>query len=132
MTEVEKVYTLKVMPPFDQLSDADLTLIARVAETREFAEGSIVHAEAMPFHRLYLLISGSWRGATGPMPRILGVGSLVAGLPFPEEVVAGPEGARCLTIRKSHFDTIANEIPELLLGFIALPPAAPGEVAPFR
>lgn len=126
MTEIEKMFLLKALPPFDRLRDPDLVLIAQVIETQRYGPGEVVHPDAEPFRRLYILVEGGWQGPASPAPRVLGVGSLLYGAAAPGAIVAGEAGAVAITIRKTHFHTIANETPELLLGFIAQPATAEG------
>lgn len=119
MTLVEKLFALKTTPPFDRLRDTELALVASAAGVREFAPDEVIHPGTDPFPRFYLLASGTWCGPGPTLPRTLGAGSLLYGHAAPGTITAGPEGAVCLTIAQTHFHTVANECPDLLLGYIA-------------
>lgn len=119
MTLVEKLLAFKVTPPFDALRDTELALIAAAAREHRFAAGETIHPGPEPFTRFHLLVSGGWTGPDGPLPRTLGLGSLLYGQPAPGAIMAAPDTETvCLVIGKSHFHTIANECPELLLGYL--------------
>ena len=121
MTQVDIVFALKALPPFDRLRDTELTLIASIGRVLHYEPGATVHPDEQPFHRLYLRLTGDWSAAAQPAPAILGVGSLLFGNPAPGPIVAGPAGAVAVSIQKSQFHTIVNETPELLLGFLQQP-----------
>jgi CRP-like cAMP-binding protein len=122
MSLAHRFFALKSVPPFDRLRDAELALIADVAQERTCAPGAVVHANAEPFRRLYVRLEGDWQFSDGqPAPAVLGVGSLLFNQPAPGAVLAHPtRGARCAVIGKDHFHTICNECPELLLGFLEM------------
>jgi signal-transduction protein with cAMP-binding, CBS, and nucleotidyltransferase domain len=118
MTLVEKILALKATPPFDGLRDNELALIASAATQRHFAAGETIHAGGEPLGRFHLLVHGSWESPTAmPLPRTLGAGSLLYDLPAPL-VQAGPDGAECLVIARSHFHTVTAECPEVLIGYL--------------
>lgn len=126
MTTLEKLLALKITAPFDRLRDAELELIAAAAGDRRFLPGQLIHAGGAPLPRLYVLIEGGWTSPTGPLPRTLGVGSLLFDLPVAEPITAAADtGALCLVISRNHFHTIAMECPELLLGCLAAPAETP-------
>lgn len=123
MTLVEKILALKTTPPFDGLRDNELALIASAAVQRHFAAGETIHPGDQPFGRFHLLVRGSWSSPSGPLPSTLGTASLLYDVPAPA-VTAGPEGAECLVIARSHFHTIAAECPEVLIGYLTSQAAA--------
>lgn len=126
MTLVAKLLALKTTPPFDRLSDAELTLIAAHARVREFAPGEMIHAGTAPFLHFLLLAQGGWSCPGQALTPTLGVGSLLFGLPSPGTVTAdSASGAVCLVISKAHFHTIAHECPDLLLGYLLQEEASP-------
>jgi signal-transduction protein with cAMP-binding, CBS, and nucleotidyltransferase domain len=117
MTLVEKILALKTTPPFDGLRDNELALIASAAVQRHFAAGETIHAGGEPLGRFHLLVRGAWTSPAGPLPRTLGLASLLYDLPSPA-VTAGPEGAECLVLARSHFHTVTAECPEVLIGYL--------------
>ncbi|HWA09035.1 MAG TPA: hypothetical protein VG838_06160 [Opitutaceae bacterium] len=117
MTLVEKILVLKTTPPFDGLRDNELALIGSAAVQRNFTAGETVHPGGAPLGRFHLLVKGSWTSPAGPLPRTLGVASLLYDLPAPA-VTAGPGGAECLVIARSHFHTVTAECPEVLIGYL--------------
>jgi CRP-like cAMP-binding protein len=119
MTLVEKIIALKTTPPFDALRDNELALIASAAVQRHFTPGQMIHSGGEPFARFHLLVSGSWASGSGPAPRALGVASLLFDQPEPAAIHAGPDGAECLVIGRSHFHTVVTECPDILLGYLA-------------
>lgn len=122
MSGVHRFFALQETPPFDRLRESELALIADVALERTYAPGEAVHPGREPFSRLYVLLEGQWQYADGqPAPRLLGVGSLLFDQPASGAVTAHPDvGARVVTIGKSHFHTICNQCPEVLLGLLEM------------
>ena len=68
-----------------------------------------------------LLLGLLWRWLApqqeGVAQMLLGVASLLYDLPSPA-VTAGPEGAECLVLARSHFHTVTAECPEVLIGYL--------------
>lgn len=124
MTLVEKILALKTTPPFDGLRDNELALIASAALQRHFPAGETINPADEPFSRFHLLVRGSWESPAGPLPRTLGVASLLYDAPAPL-VTAGPDGAECLVIARSHFHTVMAECPEVLIGYLTSQAGAP-------
>ncbi|MEW6754653.1 MAG: cyclic nucleotide-binding domain-containing protein [Candidatus Latescibacterota bacterium] len=124
MTQVEKIFALQRVSPFDRLYDAELTLVAEVARDRRYPPGETVVSERAPLQSLYVVVQGGVYSADGtPAPRVVGIHSLLFDLPFTDTLRASPEeGAVCLVIGKSHFHTIVNACSELVIGLLEGPP----------
>lgn len=129
MTLIEKMLALKRTPPFDRLYDAELTLIAEVARDRRYGPGEVVVSASRPLQNLYVVVEGGLRCADGSSAwHVVGVESLLFDLPHAEDLTAAPgDGAACLLIAKSHFYTIVNACPELVVGLLDGPAARAAE-----
>ena len=119
MSPVEIMFALRSKAPFDSLTDGELEIVSGVAVERCFAPGSLVLGPGEPFQRLLIKLDGSWFLKDRELPDLLGIESLLAGAEGPGEILAGKEGARCLTFARGHFFTLINECPTLLLSLLS-------------
>jgi signal-transduction protein with cAMP-binding, CBS, and nucleotidyltransferase domain len=131
MTLIEKMLALKRTPPFDRLYDAELTLIAEVARERHYAPGEVIISQRRPVHHLVVVVDGETDSeGESRGPRLTGVASLLFDAPVTQTVSASrQDGATCLLIAKSHFHTIVNACPELVVGLLEGHGAAAGAPA---
>lgn len=120
MTPMEIMFALGRQPPFDRLTDPELEIAASVASERHFEAGELVLNAGDSFRRVLILLDGAWTCEERPLPRLLGVRSLLSGQEGPGEVRAGAEGAHCLTLTRGHFFTLVNECPALLLALLSM------------
>jgi signal-transduction protein with cAMP-binding, CBS, and nucleotidyltransferase domain len=119
MTLSEKMFALKSVAPFDTLRDGELALIAQEARVREFGPNEVVCGAEKPIRSLHVAVAGQVlrQGDSAVIP-IAGVTALLFNQETNEMLIAGPEGATCLLIRRGNFFTIANECPNLLVGLL--------------
>ncbi len=121
MKLVERVFELRSIPLFDQLGQAELVVIAEVVAAKQFAPGEAVARVGQVLQRLYAVSEGNVLREDGSgLPRVFGVGALLADRSLGQGLKAGDEGAQCLLISKGHFFRILNEFPEFTLGCIAV------------
>ncbi len=122
MKLIGRVFALKKIPPFQELLDAELCLIARIAHPRRYPPNGIIAGAGTPLSRLYIVVEGHLQLADGTMlPRILGVGSLMFEQTAPRDILAAPgRETLCLTINKHHFFTLIHECPAFVLGLLKL------------
>jgi signal-transduction protein with cAMP-binding, CBS, and nucleotidyltransferase domain len=121
MTLSEKIFALKSVPPFDVLRDSELALIAQEARVKQYAPSTAVSNADRPIRRLHVVTQGEVRPAAGgdALP-VFGVKPLLFNQNAEEPLIAGVDGATCLTIKRGNFFTIANECPGLIVGFLDL------------
>ena len=119
MSPVETMFALRRKAPFDSLTDGELEIASSVAVERRFPPGALILGPGEPFNRLLIKLEGSWLLKNRELPDLLGIESLLAGAGGPGEILAGEEGARCLTFTRGHFFTMINECPTLLLSLLS-------------
>ncbi|MFC1575238.1 hypothetical protein ACFL5A_01150 [Gemmatimonadota bacterium] len=135
MNTVERVFAIRVTPPFDRLYDSEIAQIAKAVRVRELAPGEILAPADRPLRYLVILTKGGIDLGGEPAPVVFGQESLLLGTPLGDDAVAGPEGATCLLLQRAHFLTVFRECPWLLIDLmegsgVGLP--APGAAAPVR
>jgi signal-transduction protein with cAMP-binding, CBS, and nucleotidyltransferase domain len=116
MSVVDSILALRRLPLFEHLDDVEIGLVARACRLREFAPGEPVAAGGHPLRHLHVLIDGSVECAGIALPHVFGETSLLLGHLPRATLLAGPAGARCLLLGRSHFFTLVNECPQLLAG----------------
>ncbi|GAB1488827.1 hypothetical protein MASR2M8_12740 [Opitutaceae bacterium] len=113
-----RMLALRKIPPFDRLSEAELILIAEVAELRLFEPGQIAHNSGSPLGCLWVTIAGELIAEDGrPAGQINGLSALLANALTPG-LRAGPAGAEILVITKGYFFTLTRECPAFVLGLL--------------
>ncbi|MFB3787639.1 MAG: cyclic nucleotide-binding domain-containing protein [bacterium] len=120
MNLITRVFVLKKIPPFQELLDSELCLIARIARSRRYPPGGVIAGAGTPLSRLYIVAEGYLQLADGTvLPRILGLASLLFEQTAPLDVMAAPgRETVCLTINKDHFFTLIHECPAFVLGLL--------------
>ncbi|MES2465262.1 MAG: cyclic nucleotide-binding domain-containing protein [Armatimonadota bacterium] len=127
----QRLFALKVTPPFDRLRDAELASIAEAAQSRFYADGDLIFGPNRPLQELLVVVSGKWVFA-GDNPetsfddvigqRVIGVLNLLFDTEAGGSLLtpAGGGGLQCLAVSKAHFFTAVNECPALTAGFLEL------------
>lgn len=119
MNMIDRLFTLRSSPPFDQLRDAELVLIAAAVRTKAYEAGEVIGVPGRALRHLYVRVSGSATTGNGDeLPDVFGAVSLLFGSPLEETIRAGSDGATYLLIRRAHFHTILNECPGLIVGLL--------------
>jgi signal-transduction protein with cAMP-binding, CBS, and nucleotidyltransferase domain len=119
MTLIDRLFALRTSPPFDQLRESELVLIAAAVRPKTFEAGEVIGEAGRPLRHLYVNIDGG--AVMGPgteAPRVFGAVSLLFGTPLDQSIRAGTEGATYLLVRRAHFHTILNECPGLIVGLL--------------
>ena len=108
MKRMERLFALKSIPSFGQLSDAELAIIADIAVERIYKPGEPVCRSDTILESLYVVVDGTVRDEQGAaLPELIGPASLLFGLATTGPVNACSEsGAVCLVVGKAHFFTL--------------------------
>ena len=119
MNMIEKLFALRGSPPFAQLRDSELVLIAAAARPRTYEPGELIGLPGRPLRHLFVVVEASAVTAAGTeLPKAFGAVSLLFGSPLEVPVRAGPAGVTCLLVRRAHFHTILNECPGFVVGLL--------------
>ena len=121
MNVVDRVFAVRMTPPFDRLYDSEIAQIARAVRVRELAPGEVLAAAERPLKYLVMVTRGQIDMGGEPAPPVFGHDSLLLGTPLPGEATAGPEGATCLLLLRAHFLTVIRECPWILMELMAGP-----------
>ncbi|MEX2570084.1 MAG: hypothetical protein WD737_02195 [Gemmatimonadota bacterium] len=119
MNMIDRLFALRTTPPFDQLHEGELVLIAAALRMRRYAPDEVLAVAGRSLRNMYLTADGVVTTASGAqLPRVFGAASLLFGTSVDETLRAGPEGCTCLLVRRAHFHTIVNECPGLVVGLL--------------
>lgn len=120
MKRMEKLFALKVLRCFGQLSDSELAIVADIAVERVYKPGESLCRSDTVLESLYVVVEGAVRDEQGAaLPEMIGPASLLFGIPTAGALNAcHEEGAVCLVVSKAHFFTLIHECPALLLGLL--------------
>lgn len=119
MNMINRLFALRSSPPFDQLKDAELVLIAAAVRARRYEPGELIGQAGRPLRNLFVVVGGEVASDGGEeIPTVFGATSLLFGTSLKHPIRAGLKGATCLLIRRAHFHTILNECPGLIIGLL--------------
>jgi signal-transduction protein with cAMP-binding, CBS, and nucleotidyltransferase domain len=119
-TEIEKMFMLKAIRPFDTLDERTLFNIVEVMRLTRFEEGAEILAPNMVSNELIIVVEGEILNPENNSVTIAGVYSLLNDTVVENRLIAGKNGCRCLRIGKGHFLTSIYESPSLLTELIQL------------
>ncbi len=124
MSPMERVLALRRIPLFADLSPADLSTLAAIAEERTYADAEVIAAEGEMGDELHIIVSGSvhvMRGdrASEPIARrgpgdVVGEMSIISRAPRVASLVADGN-VRTVVIGQREFESIIRERPEVSL-----------------
>lgn len=114
MTSVERLFALRCLPLLDRLRDAEIGLVARACQVRDYGSGEQVASADRPLQHLHVIAEGSVEREGARLPRVFGEASLLLGRVPGAPLIAGSSGARCLLLARGHFFTLVNECPWLM------------------
>lgn len=130
MNVIERVFALRVTPPFDRLYDSEIAQIARAARVQELAAGESLASADRPLRYLVIVTKGRIDLGGEPAPAVFGQESLLLGTPLGVDAVAGPGGATCLLLLRTHFLTVFQECPWILMELMEEPRGVLGARGP--
>lgn len=122
MNIIEKLYSLKKLDCFAEISDLDLARIADSAIERTYEPNEIFCTAGKTLSRMYIVISGALKRADGrKTPPMFGPASLLLDMQVNEEITASADGACCLVLERGVFFTIIYQHPSIILNLLSMP-----------
>lgn len=115
----QRLFELQQAVPFNRIPDVDLMLIADVAKERSFAPGEIICRGGESLRELYIVVAGNLRCGEREITGVYDIPRLLLDRNGVETTYAGPSGATCLSISRSHFYTIVREFPIILVDLLS-------------
>lgn len=125
MNLIERVFALRLTPPFDRLYDSEIAQLARAAREQTLAAGESLAPGDRPLRFLVIVTKGRIDLGGEPAPAVFGEESLLLGTALGADAVAGPEGATCLLLLRAHFLTLFRECPWILMKLMEGPEGVP-------
>lgn len=117
---VDRMLRLTEVAPFGVLKETELLLVAQNMQPRRYLAGQTIIAEGQIAEVMIVTLTGSAfarsDASQAPEPKIIGASSILFGVPFNREVLAGPEGMTALCLAKPHLFTLARECPDFIVG----------------
>lgn len=118
MLLIDRLFALQEIHPFTLLSREERTVVAEVAVVETFRQNQLLCSSGMALNRLIILVEGEFEEGHSPMAgKILGVDSLLFGLPQSQDLRCISNTGVCLSLSKSHFYTMIRELPIFLSAY---------------
>jgi signal-transduction protein with cAMP-binding, CBS, and nucleotidyltransferase domain len=120
MTLADRIFLLRGARAFGRLYDSEIGAIAAACRVRMYGPGEVVARPGRPLRHLHVVADGRVLDEkAGPLPTVFGATSLLTGQPLDAALSADPvTGATCLLLSRTHFFTLVNEYPPLLVNLL--------------
>ena len=116
MQIIDRILSLRKLDTFRYTSDRELILLAETMGARHFSPAQVILEKGKIGEQLYVVIEGSTQvGSFSSSEELLGLESIILGIPHRHTWAAGPEGADCLTLDRAYVFTLVHECPSILL-----------------
>lgn len=119
-SEIDKMFLLKSIQPFDRLDERTLFNISEVMRLTKFEPNQIILPGGEVSNEVIIVVDGEIRDKNGNSPKIAGLYSILNDLLIEDKLVSGAIGCKCLRIGKGHFLTTVYECPSILTELIQL------------
>ncbi len=134
MPVMDRVLFLQNVPLFEELSLADLLVIAEVAQEETFADGELLGVEGEIGEDLHIVASGTVRVETGGTQiarrgrgDVVGELSLITRHPRIASIVADGD-VRAIRIGRREFESMVHDRPDIAIGVMRVLAHRLGEV----
>jgi len=119
-SEIDKMFLLKSVQPFDKLDERTLFNISEVMRLSKFEPNQIILPENEVSNEVIVLVDGGIMDIDGNSVVIAGINSILIDTVVENRLIAGENGCKCLRIGKGHFFTTVYECPSILTDLIQL------------
>lgn len=119
MTLTQKVFTLKSIKPFDELTDSELILLADIIQVKRYKKDSTIYLKENSLFNLYVIVEGKVVDEEkNEIKRNFGLKELLNDDVIEKSFYAYDEVTLFL-ISKAHLLTLLYESPSLMIGFLS-------------
>lgn len=121
MTLTEKIFTLKSIKPFNQLSDDELILVANTIEEKHYKDGVQIYSKGTNIYSMLMITEGkvTINNEKEYNNRYIGFQELVNDDVLDYDIYASGD-VTLLTLSKAHLLTTLYESPSIMIGFLEL------------
>ncbi len=120
MTLTEKIFLLKSIPPFNNLSDSELILTANITQVKTYMNEAIIYTEGNELYNLFIIANGEVITSNNKkIKHHFGFNELVKDEVINENICALGE-VTMLLISKAHLLTLLYESPSIMIDFLSL------------
>lgn len=119
-SEIDKMFLLKSVQPFDKLDERTLFNISEVMRLSKFEPNQIILPENEVSNEVLVLVDGGMKDLNGNSVVLAGINSILNDTVVENRLIAVENGCKCLRIGKGHFLTTVYECPSLLIDLIQL------------
>ena len=120
VSDIEKVFLLKSVKPFDKLDERTLFNLASVMTLTYYEANKLVMDSQTVFNEVVIVVDGVCRTESGNQIFLAGIHSVLEDSVIGECIYTGNDDAKCLRIGKGHFLTMIYECPFILVDLIRL------------
>ncbi|NQY92673.1 MAG: cyclic nucleotide-binding domain-containing protein [Campylobacteraceae bacterium] len=120
MTLTEKIFTLKSIAPFNNLTDQELIITANITQEKNYKDGDLIYTNGNALYSLYIIANGEVVSKNEKrIVGIFGFNELVIDEVINEDICAKGD-VSMLLISKAHLLTLIYESPSIMIEFLSL------------
>ncbi len=119
-SDIEKIFLLKSVSPFDKLNETALSKLVEVMHCTKYNAGTLIYSKDQICAEVLVSIDGTFTTGSGVSVTIVGIHSVLEDIPVGDEIIAGQNGVSYLRIGKGHFLTMIYEFPFILTDLIEI------------
>jgi len=120
MTLTEKIFTLKSIKPFNNLSDQELIITANITQEKKYKSGDLIYTGGNTLYNLFIIAKGMVTVKSDKkIEGFFGFNELVIDEVITEDIYA-KEDVTILLISKAHLLTLIYESPSIMIEFLSL------------
>jgi len=120
MTLTEKIFTLKSIAPFNNLSDQELIITANITQEKKYKSGDLIYTGGNTLYNLFIIAKGMVSVKSDKkIEGFFGFNELVIDEVITEDIYA-KEDVTILLISKAHLLTLIYESPSIMIEFLSI------------
>lgn len=117
-SDIEKVFLLKTIAPFDKLDERTLFNLVSVMALTQYEPNKLMIDSQTICHEVLIVVDGNCLRDSGNQIVMVGIHSVLEDSVIGESISSGNNGVKCLRIGKGHFLTTIYECPFILIDLI--------------
>jgi len=120
MTLTEKIFALKSIAPFSNLTDQELIISANITQEKSYKDGDLIYTNGNTLYNLFIIANGEINCENGKQIKgYFGFNELVIDEVLNEDIYANGD-VTMLLISKAHLLTLIYESPSIMIEFLSL------------
>jgi len=120
MTLTEKIFVLKSIAPFNNLTDQELIITANITQEKSYTDGDLIYTNGNILYNLFIIASGELNCENKKqIGGYFGFNEVVIDEVINEDIYANGD-VTMLLISKAHLLTLIYESPSIMIEFLSL------------